>query len=1260
MDLANTDFFANNVNTRILSITASASINLYVFRAVVTPSCGPIQYSSATELDVFIDTDNDGLRNSIDPDDDNDGVNDVDEIGNCADGTNNTDPLVVDTDGDGYNDLIDVFPCDNSEWEDCEGDGQGDNSDTDDDNDGVSDTLDPFPCDASESADFDVDGVGDNTDIDDDNDGILDVYEDTAAGDDDIDNDGIVNSKDLDSDGDGCYDVTEAGLSDPDNNGVLGNGAVAVDTQGRVNTDSISTTFTVGNNAYLSATNSASILDLDSNNTKDFLELPAINISGQPQSISVAQNTGSSFTVTATSAVTSLSFQWQYATPNFPSSWADISDSGSYSGSSSSTLSISPTLISFDGYQYRVLITNSCGAYTVTSTQATLNVEIDTDGDGDPDSTDLDDDNDGLSDAYEISAQSSTTTAVTCLDPNDPDSDDDGVIDGQDALPCDASETEDCDNDGIGNNTDTDDDNDGVLDSNDLYPCDPTQFGDTDGDGVGDGDDIDDDNDGILDVYEDTAAGDDDIDNDGIVNSKDLDSDGDGCYDVTEAGLSDPDNNGILGNGAVIVDAQGRVTTDTDNTTFTADNNAYLSATNSASILDLDSNNTKDFLELPAINISGQPQSISVAQNTGSSFTVTATSAVTSLSFQWQYATSVTATTWANLSNSGSYSGISSSTLNISPIPLSFDGYQYRVLITNSCGAFTVTSTQATLTVEIDTDGDGDPDSTDLDDDNDGLSDAFEISAQSSTTTAVTCLDPNDPDSDNDGIIDGQDALPCDASETEDCDNDGIGNNTDTDDDNDGVLDVADLYPCDPTQFADTDLDGIGDGDDIDDDNDGILDVYEDTATGDNDIDNDGIVNSKDLDSDGDGCFDVTEAGLSDPDGDGILGNGFNLTDSSAYNFINGSYANEYAGQGNTGDFAPYNIGQGVDISADGNIVIYGAREYDGPPGNSNSGHAAVYQRTNTGAASWTLIGDFYGDSNDDYFGQSVSINGRGDIVAIGAHYDEPSGGTNRGAVYVYKYNSATASWSLLGGAPLTGSGNSDYFGTSLSLNHKGDRIAIGVPYDDDSGSNRGSVIVYQYNSGTESWDNIGQVVGKQNSGYFGFGVKMNKAGDRFVASAPYDDQIGTDRGTMRVYQYGGGTTWNQVGADMGGYSTYDYYGTVAINAAGDRVAFSDGTRNNQRIFIYGESGGTWSQLGNNYSGSSSIYQSATYFGASIDFNESGNLLGVGQMDRVYFYEYNGSTWSQKGSYLDKNYEFWKISSIICLWEYLCSSDANI
>jgi len=69
------------------------------------------------------DTDGDGLGDNSDFDDDNDGLSDSLEydIG--------TDPLVVDTDGDGVSDKDDVFPLDESEWEDSDGDGTGDNSD---------------------------------------------------------------------------------------------------------------------------------------------------------------------------------------------------------------------------------------------------------------------------------------------------------------------------------------------------------------------------------------------------------------------------------------------------------------------------------------------------------------------------------------------------------------------------------------------------------------------------------------------------------------------------------------------------------------------------------------------------------------------------------------------------------------------------------------------------------------------------------------------------------------------------------------------------------------------------------------------------------------------------------------------------------------------------------------------------------------------------------------------------------------------------
>ncbi|NIP13653.1 MAG: hypothetical protein GWM88_02480, partial [Pseudomonadales bacterium] len=60
-----------------------------------------------------------------------------------------------------------------------------------------------------------------------------------------------------------------------------------------------------------------------------------------------------------------------------------------------------------------------------------------------------------------------------------------------------------------------------------------------------------------------------------------------------------------------------------------------------------------------------------------------------------------------------------------------------------------------------------------------------------------------DPDDDNDGVLDEFDDLPFDPTESVDTDGDGIGNNADTDDDNDGVPDGSDPFPLDPGPVAD-------------------------------------------------------------------------------------------------------------------------------------------------------------------------------------------------------------------------------------------------------------------------------------------------------------------------------------------------------------------------------------------------------------------------------------------------------------------------
>ena len=168
------------------------------------------------------------------------------------------DALDPDDDNDGYDDDVDLFPSDSTEWVDADGDGQGDNRDMDDDNDGwwdscdladwiaaqdaavvegvnyfaTADTMastcpaqvDAFPNDGAEWIDTDGDGTGDNADVNDDGD--MDALnndwtdaEEIACGSDpldandvpaDNDADGICDTTDTDDDGDGTPDELDA------------------------------------------------------------------------------------------------------------------------------------------------------------------------------------------------------------------------------------------------------------------------------------------------------------------------------------------------------------------------------------------------------------------------------------------------------------------------------------------------------------------------------------------------------------------------------------------------------------------------------------------------------------------------------------------------------------------------------------------------------------------------------------------------------------------------------------------------------------------------------------------------------------------------------------------------------------------------------------------------------------------------------------------------------------------------------------------
>ena len=173
----------------------------------------------------------------------------------------------------------------------------------------------------------------------------------------DSDSDGIIDSLELDSDYDGCDDVVEAGFTDNDSDGLLGASPVTVDSNGLV---------TSGSDGYTTPA------DADANLIYDFQEIGAApTITVQPADTVICPGCTGSFTVTASNAD---GYQWQFFDG---SSWADLTDTGIYSGTLTSTLTITnPTTVE-DGNQYRVVLTNLsfiCGL-TISNT-ATLTIEV--------------------------------------------------------------------------------------------------------------------------------------------------------------------------------------------------------------------------------------------------------------------------------------------------------------------------------------------------------------------------------------------------------------------------------------------------------------------------------------------------------------------------------------------------------------------------------------------------------------------------------------------------------------------------------------------------------------------------------------------------------------------------------------------------------------------------------------------------------------------------------------------------------------------
>lgn len=288
----------------------------------------------------------------------------------------------------------------------------------------------------------------------------------------------------------------------------------------------------------------------------------------------------------------------------------------------------------------------------------------------------------------------------------------------------------------------------------------------------------------------------------------------------------------------------------------------------------------------------------------------------------------------------------------------------------------------------------------------------------------------------------------------------------------------------------------------------------------------------------------------------------------------------------------------------------------------------------------WNQIGNDLNGAENEHFGKTISSSSNGKIMAVGAPYKD--GGGTAGFVEVFQENNGN--WVQLG-ERIKGIEIDDWFGESISLNTNGNVLAIGGPKFNGSGVERGYVQIYSFTNG--DWKQIGnKIVGLKDQDQLGKSVSISDGGNIVAIGLSGNAEI-SGQGHVQVYR-NVNESWKKIGENIknskhgsGGYAT-------SINADGSIIAYgSPYAMNNDGLYygcvsVYKNIGNVWKQIGNTICGGYGHVISA--FGSSIDLNSNGLVLAIGDCKndfnaddsgQVKVYRNIADDWEQIGSFIN-------------------------
>jgi hypothetical protein len=267
--------------------------------------------------------------------------------------------------------------------------------------------------------------------------------------------------------------------------------------------------------------------------------------------------------------------------------------------------------------------------------------------------------------------------------------------------------------------------------------------------------------------------------------------------------------------------------------------------------------------------------------------------------------------------------------------------------------------------------------------------------------------------------------------------------------------------------------------------------------------------------------------------------------------------------------------GESIGLSADGFTVSIGAVGNEAGKGHW-TGHVRIFEWHQTDRK-WNQKGeDLDGREINDMFGRSVDLSDDGHTLAIGATGGPGVPGNENGRVEIFKWTGVE--WKALGQI-LHGKKRGDRFGRSVDLNADGNVLVVGASWNDGkhgNATNAGHVRVFTFNPVVSRWERKGYDIDGYDLGEkIGSSVDISADGNTVLVASPFtvghamphqqefNDRLDSaaNKGVVRVYNWHGSSAkrgnWVQKGDDIFGEAPGDgqRWQFASLAASGTTVA---------------------------------------------------------------------------------------------------------